>query len=82
MVPASPLILIWIKTHICLVCMKDPTLPVNHLLVYKSNYNKEINVLQQTVFAFFFNCMPAGQTSDSMSWLGPDAASVVRYNGV
>ena len=30
----SPFILMWIKTHRCLVCMKIPKLSMNHILVH------------------------------------------------
>ena len=30
--PASPLVQMWLKTHRCLVCMKDPNLSMHHLL--------------------------------------------------
>ena len=32
--PTSPLIQMWIKTHRCLVCMKDPNLSMHRLLEY------------------------------------------------
>ena len=36
-VPTSPLVQIWIKTHICLVCIKkNPKLSMHHLLEHKN----------------------------------------------
>ena len=32
--PTSPLVQMWIKTHRCLVCMKDPNLSMHHLQEY------------------------------------------------
>ena len=41
--PTSPLVQMWIKTHRCLVCMKDPLLNnASSPRTYKSRYEKEI----------------------------------------
>ena len=32
MAPTSPLVKMWIKTHRCLICMKDPNLNMHHLI--------------------------------------------------
>ena len=45
--PASPLVQMWIKTHRCLVCMKDPLLiNASSPRTYKSRYKKEIKQRQ------------------------------------
>ena len=41
--PTSPLVQMWIKTHRCLVCMKDPLLiNASSPRTYESRYKKEI----------------------------------------
>ena len=41
--PTSPLVQMWIKTHRCLVCMKDPKLiNASSHRTFKSRYKKEI----------------------------------------
>ena len=41
--PSSPLVQMWIRTHRCLVCMKDPELiNASFPRTYKSRYKKEI----------------------------------------
>ena len=45
--PTSPLVQMWIKTHRCLVCMKDPSLiKASSPRTYKSRYKME-NFLNQ-----------------------------------